>query len=128
MAKQNSYQPQEIKTGQLNTPVYFFDQKQHGPEPGADKGDELFHCLALAYDPSSKDQAILDSHSVTNGLTIKIPDPMGDYIASTDDVVEVQDYRYMNTDKTFKQWNVVEVAYDFEDNRFVKIILGSDGA
>ncbi|WP_461240654.1 hypothetical protein [Paucilactobacillus sp. N302-9] len=124
----NKYQIPEIKTSQLNTLVYFYSQNSNGPEPGTHKGDELFHCLALAYDPSSKDQVVLDAHSVTEGLTIKIPDPLGDYIPSTSDLVEIQDYRYQNSDKTFKQWNIVEVAHDFENNRFVKIILGRDGS
>lgn len=120
------YERPVTKTSDFNTPVFFYTQTSSGPEPGARKGTELFHCLAQAYAPSSKDRAALDSHEITEGVTIKIPDPLGEFIPLTSHLVEIQDYRNQNGDQSFKIWNVVEVDADYEDNRLIKIILGRD--
>lgn len=121
------YTPPNIKTGQFNVPVYFYTQNSNnGPEPGVAPGEELFHCLALMYDPSVKDQAILDSHQSSQGLTIKIPDPSGEYVPSNKHVVKVQDYRNLMSDGDYQLWNVLEITPDYEDNRVIKIILGRD--
>ncbi len=125
---QFEYEPPKIKTRDINTPVYFYTQNSTGPEPGTDKGDQLFWCLAEVYDPSSKDLAILDSHSVNEGVTINIPDPLGEYLPSTNHLVEIDDYRYQGQDGKSKTWNIVEVSHDFHDSRFIKIILGRDGS
>ena len=68
-----------------------------------------------------KDMEILSVKGTKEGLTIKIRDPHEDYIALNTDFVKVDDYRY----GTEKEWNIVDVSFDFEDNRFVKIVLGA---
>lgn len=121
MIKNQKYKPKEITTGDLRTPVVFFEFKPgKGPEPGDVKRKELFKCFALAYNPSMKDIEIIKATETKEGLTIKIRDPKQDYQPTNKHFVEVQDYRYEN-----KIFNVVDVSYDLENNEFIKIILGN---
>ena len=75
--------------------------------------------MAQIYNPSMKDIEILRIHETKEGLTLKVRDTIGEYKPTNKHFVEIQDYRYGN-----KIWNILDVAYDFEDNRFNKIVLG----
>lgn len=116
-----SYQPQTIKSSDLRTEVEFYSQESSGPEPGSNDGELLYHCLVQAYSPSNKDLTILNSHGVSEGLTINMPDAMSEFVPDTKMLVKVIDYRYSDT-----SWNVIDVAPDFENNRYVKLVLGRD--
>lgn len=115
------YKPKEITTGDLRTPVVFFEYKpSKGPEPGETKKKELHKCFALAYNPSMKDIEIMKVTDTKEALTIKIRDPKQDYQPTNKHFVEIQDYRYPG-----KIFNIIDVAYDMENNEFIKIILGN---
>lgn len=114
------YKPPEISTSDLKTPVTFFEyQPVNGPEPNEEEKTILHKCYALVYNPSMKDREILKTNETKQGLTIKIRDTKGEYLANNNHFVEIGDYRYPN-----KIWNVIDVSYGFEDNRFLKIVLG----
>lgn len=116
-----SYKPKEITTGDMRTPVVFFEyQPPKGPEPGDIEKKELYRCFCLAYNPSMKDMEILKVSDTKEGLTIKIRDPQSDYIPTNKHYVELQDYRYKN-----QLFNIVDVSYDLEHNEFIKIVLGN---
>lgn len=118
--KNQKYKPKEITTGDLKTPVVFFEFKpSKGPEPGDVKKKELFECFSLAYKPSMKDMDIMRATDTKEGLTIKIRDPQQEYQPTNKHFVEIQDYRYK--DQIF---NIIDVAYDLENNEFIKVILG----
>ena len=67
------------KVGDYRTPVVFYSLADDGfsPEPNSESKTESFKCLALCYSPSVKDYTIMNAHSVTEGMTIVIPDTRG---------------------------------------------------
>lgn len=116
-----NYKKPKIDSGDLRTKVEFWRKTGNGPLPGSSTKEKVYECMAQVYNPSMKDMEILSVKGTKEGLTIKIRDPHEDYIALNTDFVKVDDYRY----GTEKEWNIVDVSFDFEDNRFVKIVLGA---
>lgn len=117
------YQPPKTGAGQLRTPVNFYEyQPHHGPEPGDEEKAVLYECFAEIYNPSMKDREILNSIETKQAVTIKIRDPHKDYISSNKHFAEILDDRYKNI-----RWNIIDVRYDFTDNRFITILLGVIG-
>lgn len=115
-----------VSNGQLRTPIQFFKATQNaGPEPGESASEPLFSCLCLAYSPSNKDQEYLNDHGVSQGVTVKIRDTAGEYDPDVRDLAVIDDRRYYRKGRPIT-WSVKQVAADFEDNRFVKIVLGVD--
>lgn len=115
------YKKPKIDTGDLRTLVSFFEYVSNpSPEPSEDMKKELYQCFALIYNPSMKDMEILTANGTKEGLTIKIRDPQKNYIPSNKHKVVVDDYRY-GADKV---WEIKDVSFDFEDNAFIKIVLG----
>ena len=124
MAINPNYKKPKIVAGNLNTPVTFFGYvPSDGPDPGEEQKETLYQCTALVYSPSMKDNEILNSHNTKEGVTIKIRDPHTDYIPDNKHKAVIDDYRY-NKKNDEKVWEIINVSYDFEDNSFVKIILG----
>ncbi len=116
----NKYKPPRITTGDLRTPVVFFEYVPNdGPEPGQNKKEILHECMAQIYKPSMKDIEILKVNDTADGMTLQVRDTKGAYTPTNKHYVEILDYRYKK-----KVWNVIDVSYDFEDNRFIKIVLG----
>lgn len=116
-----NYRKPKIVAGDLNTPVTFFEYvPSAGPDPGNEKEKILYECTALLYKPSMKDREILNGLGTSEGITIKIRDPFTDYLSTNKHKVLIEDYRYKD-----KVWEVKDVSYDFEDNNFVKVILGA---
>ncbi|EGO8777433.1 hypothetical protein [Enterococcus faecalis] len=117
-----NYKRPKIGAGELKTPVSFFQFiPGEGPEPGEIVKKELHSCKAQIYNPSMKDMEILNAKGTKEGLTIKIRDPHQDYIPSNKHKVVIDDYRALPVGK---EWEIVDVSPDFEDNRFIKIVLG----
>lgn len=109
------------KVGDYRTPVIFYGPDDgFSPEPNSETKTEKFKCLALCYSPSVKDYTIMNAHSVTEGMTIVIPDTRGEFIPDTSMTVKIEDYRFKNT-----EWNVVEVVPDLEENKYIKVVLGA---
>ena len=110
------------KVGDYRTPVTFYGpgDDDFSPEPNSESKTEKFKCLALCYSPSAKDYTIMNAHSITEGMTIVIPDTRGEFVPDVSMTVEIEDYRFKNTD-----WNVVEVVPDLEENKYIKVVLGA---
>ncbi|MDT2226295.1 phage head-tail adapter protein [Enterococcus faecalis] len=118
-----SYKKPKINSGNLRTPVQFWRfVPNDGPEPMEEKREKLYECFCLAYNPSMKDMEILNAKGTNEGLTIKIRDPHQDYIPTNKHKVIIDDYRVLPKGK---EWEIVDVSTDFEDNRFIKIVLGA---
>lgn len=116
-----NYKPKKISTGDLRTPVLFFEYKpKDGPDPGEVEKALLHECHAEIYSPSMKDLEILKSKETKQALTINIRDSKGQYVPTNKHFVEINDYRYKGI-----VWNVVDVVYDMQDNSFIKLILGA---
>ncbi|MEN2280443.1 phage head-tail adapter protein, partial [Enterococcus faecalis] len=90
------------------------------PEPGVEKNETIYECFSLAYNPSMKHMEILNAKGTKEGLSIKISDPDQDYIDSNKHKVVFDYYRALPVGK---EWEIVDVSLDFEDNRFIKIVL-----
>lgn len=121
MAIHPKYKPPEIDSKDLRTPVEFwFYVPNDGPDPGELQEKKLYECTCLAYNPSMKDMEILSAIGTDEGLTIKIRDPHQDYIPTNKHKVIIDDYRI----DPEKEWEIKNVAPDYEDNRFVKIVIG----
>lgn len=117
-----NYKRPSIVAGDLNTPVTFFEfEPGNGPDPSETPKKQLYKCTALMYHPSMKDRAILNGTGTNEAITIKIRDPYKDYIPTNKHKVVIDDYRILPLGK---EWEIFDVAPDFEDNRFVKIVLG----
>lgn len=112
------------KVGDYRTPVVFYGlaDDDFSPEPNSESKTESFKCLALCYSPSAKDYTIMNAHSVTEGMTIVIPDTRGEFVPDVSMTVKIEDYRFKNT-----EWNVVEVVPDLEENKYIKVVLGAVG-
>lgn len=118
-----SYKTPKINSGNLRTPVQFWRfVPNDGPEPMEEKREKLYECFCLAYNPSMKDMEILNAKGTNEGLTIKIRDPHQDYIPTNKHKVIIDDYRVLPKGK---EWEIVDISPDFEDNRFIKIVLGA---
>ena len=114
------YKPRKTNSGDLKTPVAFFDfQASDGPEPDETKILLLHTCYAEIYSPSMKDLELLKSKETKQAITINIRDTKGEYIPNIKHFVEVDDYRYRGL-----TWNVISVTYDMTDNSFIKLVLG----
>lgn len=132
MAIHPKFKKQKVTSGDLNTPVTFFEyQPSSGPEPGDEEKQELFSCMALVYNPSMKDLEMIQSIRKLNEtrkgaeitgtkqtVTLQIRDPHGDYLPHNKHKAVVDDYRFKD-----KVWEIINVSNDLVDNRFIKIIL-----
>lgn len=123
LAINSHYEKPKIVAGDLNIPVKFFEYKPvDGPEPGEQQKKELYKCTCLTYKPSMKDMDILRSKETEEGTTIKIRDPYKDYIPTNKHKVEIDDYRMIDSG-VLKVWEIIDVAPDYEDSNFIKIVL-----
>lgn len=114
------YKPKQTSSGDLRTPVTFFDYKpKDGPDPEETEKSTLHKCHAEIYSPSMKDLEKLKSSETKQALTIKIRDSKGEYVPSNKHFVEINDYRYRGI-----TWNIIDVVFDMTDNSFIKLILG----
>lgn len=115
-----NYKKPKIDNGDLKTHVRFFEYRANdGPEPDEVEKALLYECLALAYNPSMKDREILNVGGTREGVTLKLRDPKVSYLPTNKHKVEINDYRYVG-----KVWEIVDIEHDFEDNHFIKIVLG----
>lgn len=112
------YKPPETDSGALRTPVTFYKLiPSPGPEPGEEVEDELHKCFAEIYSPSMKDMEIMNTVGAKTAITLRIRDPGTDYMPTTKHFLIADDYRFKG-----KVFNIIHVAPDIANNRFIKII------
>lgn len=111
----------KVNFGDLRIPVTFFEENAiDTPEPNAQSQKEAFSALCFPYAPSTKDHEVLNANGIKQGVTIVMPDTRGQFIPTTAMTAVISDYRYQGI-----EWNVVEVRPDFENDRFVTVVLGA---
>lgn len=114
------YKPPDANTGDLRTPVTFYEyQPCAGPEPGEQEKQVLHRCFAEVYSPSMKDIAVMELNGTKEAVTIRIRDTAGEFTPTNKHFAEIHDYRYSD-----KVLNVVDVRYDLKRNGFTTIVLG----
>lgn len=119
MAVNLSYKRPDTGSGELRTPVTFFQYEPvSGPEPGQKQKAELYKCFAEVYSPSQKDLTILGGTGTSEDVTIRIRNTGGEYTPTNKHFVELFDYRYNG-----KVFNVANVRHDMQDNKFLTIVL-----
>lgn len=115
-----SYKPPDTGSGELRTPVTFYEYGgSDGPEPGQEEKKKLHFCYAEIYNPSMKDMEIMRTVGTKEGITLKVRDAGKEYIPTNKHFFEIDDYRYEG-----KAFEIIDVAPDMQNNRFAKIIGG----
>ncbi|MHA3066578.1 head-tail adaptor protein [Lacticaseibacillus saniviri] len=115
------YKRPPVSTGDLRIPVQFLEQTPNEDgEPGDLPTKIVYKAWAQVYAPSQKDTQLLNAADLKEGVTIKVRDTRGEFLPQADKhQVHIDDYRYQN-----KNWNVVNVRLDFENDAFLVIVLG----
>lgn len=120
--RQNKYKSPRVHTGELRTPVTFYEyQAKDGPEPGEKEKKVLYESWAKIDEVWMKDLELAKSQGTESDLTITIRDPQSDYRASNKHYVAVDAPEYKNL-----KYNIVQVYPDLQDRRFLKVIAGLD--
>ncbi|KRO17411.1 hypothetical protein [Lacticaseibacillus saniviri] len=115
------YKKPKVTSGDLRIPVQFLEQTPNDDgEPGDMPTKVVYNSWAQVYAPSQKDSQLLNVADRKDGVTIRIRDPRGEFIPTPDKhQVFIDDYRYKN-----RNWDVVNVRMDFENDAFLVIVLG----
>lgn len=114
------YKRPETTSGDLDTPVTFYEMGDGGYMPGDEEKVELYFCMAEHYEASIKDYDIVNTTNARYVVTILIPHPREDYTPKNEHFFELEDIMYSNV--TFDIENIsprddgllklVGVAYD----------------
>lgn len=116
---QMKFKNRKVQSGDMRTPVTFYQYVNEGPYPDDFEEKTLYQCFSHTYAPSMKDQEVLGVYEASLGLTIVIRDPWQDYTPKTNHIVRVEDFRLEQ--QTF---NVYEVRLDAPETGFITIVLG----
>ena len=114
------YKPPKTGSRELRTYVTFYGTQDNGPEPSQTSGAKLFECTAEVYKPSMKDLEVMKANGTEKGLTIKIRDPLEDYVPTNKHKVTVHD-RHFKDD----EWEITDIRPDPQHNKFIVILLGA---
>lgn len=88
------YQRLETTTGDMNTPVTFYEKTDGGFMPGESGKNKLYFCMAEMYQASTKDYEIVNTSNAEYVITILIPNPREDYIPKYNHHFEIDDIMY----------------------------------
>lgn len=116
----NEYKPPRLKSGDLRTPVTFYEYvEKEGPMPGQKEKKILFQCLAKVDEMWLKDMEIAKQNGTISDVTIIIRDPIGSYIPSNKHYISIDDPLYKDN-----RYNIKHVQPDVQDRSFINIIGG----
>lgn len=117
---QDDYKRPRIDIGDLRTWVIFYEyQPNEGPEPGEEKKQVLYECMAKIDEVWSRDVEFAKAHGSLSDLTITIRDPLGDYIPRNNHYLEIEAPEYVD-----RHYAISEVQPDLQDRQFTKVIAG----
>lgn len=114
-----SYKTKKVQSGDLRTPVIFYQYKNEGPYPDDIEEVEVYRCYAETYNPSMKDREILGVNESMQGLSMVIRDPYQSFTPNHKHIVLVEDFRLEQ-----QLFNVFEVRLDSPERGFITVILG----
>lgn len=116
--RKNNYKPPRIHSGELRTPVTFYEYKpKPGPYPGEEEKQVLFTCWAKIDEMWLKDQELAKSNGTMSDVTIIIRDPLGDYVPSNKDYLSIDDRLYKNV-----RYSIKHVQPDVQDRNFINVV------
>ena len=111
------YKPPRVHSGELRTPVTFFELvPNEGPFPG-DKKVILFECMAKIDEVWLRDVELAKANGTLSDITIVIRDPQGDYFPTNKHHVEINAREYEN-----KLFNIKQAQPDLQNKQFVNVI------
>lgn len=116
---QMRFKSRKVNSGDLRTPVIFYEFQNVGPYPDDVEKAELFKCFAETYSPSMKDREILGVTESTQGLTIVIRDPIQSYTPRPKHVVKVEDYRLET-----QNFDIYDIRLDTPERGYITLTLG----
>ncbi|MFE0506756.1 phage head-tail adapter protein [Peribacillus butanolivorans] len=112
------YKPPKVNTGDLRTPVIFYEYAANeGPEPGESEKRVLYRTWAKIDNVWLKDLEIAKSNGTLSDITIKIRDPQADYIPNNKHYLSIDAPEYQD-----KRYNVKHVQPDFQNKAFITIV------
>lgn len=113
-----SYKPPRVGTGELRTPVTFFEYApNNGPEPGEVETRELYKAWAKVDSVWLKDLETAKANGTLSDLTITIRDPQGDYYPTNKHYLSVDAREYQG-----KRYNIKSVQPDLQNRDFLTIV------
>lgn len=116
----NEYKPPRLKSGDLRTPVTFYEYVENtGPIPGQKEKKELFKCMAKVDEIWLKDMELAKQNGTVSDVTIIIRDPIGSYIPTNKHYMSIDDPIYKDN-----RYNIKHVQPDVQDRQFINIIGG----
>ncbi|MDW4295942.1 hypothetical protein QI059_01095 [Staphylococcus saprophyticus] len=113
------YKSKKVQSGDLRTPVIFYQYKNEGPYPDDVEEVEVHRCYAETYNPSMKDRQILGVNESMQGLSMVIRDAYQSFTPNNRHIVFVEDFRLENP-----LFNVHEVRLDTPERGFITLVLG----
>ncbi|MGD6873015.1 phage head-tail adapter protein [Sutcliffiella horikoshii] len=112
------YKPPKVKTGDLRTPVSFFEpQPKEGPEPGEMASRILYEAMAMVDTVWMKDIEVAKANGTLSDITLTIRDPKSTFVPT--------DKHYLSIDAEGfrdKRYNVKHVQPDLQNRQFIKVI------
>lgn len=115
------FKPVTVRSGDLRTPVTFYDLPANKYEPGDFvKPKKVYETYAQVYAPSQKDITMLNNGDASTGVTIKIRNTRGEFTPNHTQRVYIEDYRYSDY-----LWNVKDVRPDFKNEQFDVLVLNN---
>ena len=118
------YTPPRAGTGDLNTPIRFYQYApKSGPEPGEGEDKLLYTAWAKVDNVWMKDLELAKSNGTLSDLTITIRNPQGDYIPTNKHYMDIEVPEYIG-----KRYNVKQVHPDLQNTGFLTIVGELNGS
>ncbi|MRX70849.1 phage head-tail adapter protein [Bacillus lacus] len=118
--RDNKYKPQRVHSGELRTPVTFFEYVANdGPMPGESEARTIFNAWAKIDQVWLKDLELAKSNGTLSDVTITIRDPQAEFIPSNKHYLEIDSAEYRGS-----HYNIKKVQPNMQDRRFIDIVAG----
>lgn len=114
------FKRRETTTGDMNTPVTFYEKTDGGWMPGEGGKSEMYFCMCEMYEASVKDYEIVNTTNAEYVITILMPNPQEDYIPQYSHFFEVDELMYKNV-----VFNLQSIALKDDLLKIVGVAYGS---
>ena len=120
MMRPFKYEPPRIHTGELRTPITFYEYEANdGPMPGEKEKADLYTCFAKIDEVWSRDLEAAKANGTLSDLTLTMRDPLDQFIPTNKHYLAI-DYRGYKGEK----FQVKKTFPDPQDTHFIKVIAG----
>ncbi|WP_342515418.1 phage head-tail adapter protein [Sutcliffiella sp. FSL R7-0096] len=112
------YKPPKVNTGDLRTPVTFYQPKPNeGPEPGEHMDSVLYEAMAKIDTVWMKDIEVAKANGTLSDVTLTIRDPKSTFIPTNKHYIAIDADGYRD-----KRYNVKHVQPDLQNRQFIKVV------